>query len=190
MDEMALTGKIVVNSELIFETNNFKIFVIWPGWSLVMAIIGNIKNFSRIVGFFLFCQRWRNWWSRVRLQNFCHSRNHYRFLWKKLPQKKNYVWATPLNFSWIMKFWQFLRFQMAIWFWQLLLNGLKYCHFFVIFVENDVLYILEELESDPISPRESPKNGRIGAHRLNFEIFVNSELLFEIYDENFVRISS
>ena len=52
MDEMALTGKIVVNSELIFETNNFKIFVIWPGWSLVMAIIGNIKNFSRIVGFF------------------------------------------------------------------------------------------------------------------------------------------
>ena len=36
--------------------------------------------------------------------------------------------------------------------------------FFVIFDEDDVLYNLVEFESDRMSPRESPKNGRIGAH--------------------------
>ena len=39
--------------------------------------------------------------------------------------------------------------------------------FFVIFDENDVLYILVEFESDRMSPRESAKNGRNGAHGLN-----------------------
>ena len=36
-----------------------------------------------------------------------------------------------------------------------------------------------------MSPRESAKNGRIGAHGLNCKIFVNSEFRFEIYDKNY-----
>ena len=59
--------------------------------------------------------------------------------------------------------------------------------FFVIFDENDVLYILVEFESDRMSPRESAKNGRNGALGLNWKIFVNSEFRFEIYDENYSR---
>ena len=59
--------------------------------------------------------------------------------------------------------------------------------FFVIFDEDDVLYILVEFASDRMSPRESVKNGRIGAHGLNCLIFVNSELIFEIYDKNYPR---
>ena len=55
---------------------------------------------------------------------------------------------------------------------------------FVTFDENDVLYILVKFESDRISPRESTKNGRNGAHGLNCIIFLNSEVIFEIYDEN------
>ena len=50
--------------------------------------------------------------------------------------------------------------------------------FFVIFDEDDVLYILVEFESDRMSSRETAKNGRIGAHGLNFKIFVNSEVIF------------
>ena len=49
-------------------------------------------------------------------------------------------------------------------------------NFFVIFDENDVLHILVEFESDRMSPRESAKNGRIGAHGLKCIIFINSEL--------------
>ena len=49
----------------------------------------------------------------------------------------------------------------------------------MIFDEKDVLYILVEFESDRMSPRESAKNGRNGAHGLNCIIFVNSELNFE-----------
>ena len=55
----------------------------------------------------------------------------------------------------------------------------------MIFDENDVLYILLEFETDRMSPRESAKNGRIGAHGLNCKIFVNSEFRFEIYDKNY-----
>ena len=58
-------------------------------------------------------------------------------------------------------------------------------NFFVIFDENDFLFILVEFESDRMSPRESAKNGRIGAHGLNCIIFVNSELRFEILDKNY-----
>ena len=50
-----------------------------------------------------------------------------------------------------------------------------------------VLYILVEFESDRMSPRESAKNGRICAHGLNCIIFVDSELIFEIYDKNYPR---
>ena len=57
--------------------------------------------------------------------------------------------------------------------------------FFGIFEQVDVLYILVEFESDRISPRKSAKNGRIGAHGSNCKIFVHSELIFEIYDENY-----
>ena len=56
--------------------------------------------------------------------------------------------------------------------------------FFVIFDNDNALYILAEFESDWTSSRESAKNGRNGAHGLNCKIFVNSELIFEIYDEN------
>ena len=81
-------------------------------------------------------------------------------------------------------FWNFANFWDFKWqFWP---NDHNYCHFFfVIFDENDVLYILVEFESDRMSPRESAKNGRIGAHGLNCIIFVNSELRFEILDKNY-----
>ena len=55
----------------------------------------------------------------------------------------------------------------------------------MIFDENEFLYILVEFESDRMSPRESAKNGRNGAHGLNCKIFVNSEFRFEIYDKNY-----
>ena len=58
-------------------------------------------------------------------------------------------------------------------------------NFFVIFDEDDILYILVEFERDRISPRQSGKNGRIGAHELNCKLFVNSKLKFEIYDKNY-----
>ena len=35
-----------------------------------------------------------------------------------------------------------------------------------------------------MSPRESAKIGQIGAHGLNWKIFVDFELIFETYDEN------
>ena len=55
------------------------------------------------------------------------------------------------------------------------------------FDENDILYILVKFETDRMSPRESAKNGRIGAHGLNCIIFLDFELIFEIYDENYPR---
>ena len=55
--------------------------------------------------------------------------------------------------------------------------------FCVIFVENGVFLILIEFEIDQISPRESPKNGRICALSLNWKILVNSEIIFEIFDQ-------
>ena len=57
--------------------------------------------------------------------------------------------------------------------------------FFVIFDENDILYIPVKFETDRMSPRESAENGRNGAHGLNCIIFVKSELIFEIYDKNY-----
>ena len=54
----------------------------------------------------------------------------------------------------------------------------------MIFYENDALYILVEFESDQMCPSESAKIGRMGAHGLNCKIFVNSELIFKIFDEN------
>ena len=50
-------------------------------------------------------------------------------------------------------------------------------------VKDDAFYILVEFERDRMSPRESAKNGRISAHGLNCIIFVNSELILEIYNE-------
>ena len=106
----------------------------------------------------------------------------YSVLMKKIPQEKSYVWATPLNCSWILKFSQLLRFQMTIWFWQFWLNNHCYCHFFVIFVQNDVLLILVEFYIDWKSPR---KSGRNGAHGLNCIIFINTKLIFEINGEKY-----
>ena len=106
----------------------------------------------------------------------------YSVLMKKIPQEKSYVWATPLNCSWILKFCQLLRFQMTIWFWQFWLNDHCYCHFFVIFVQNDVLLILVEFYIDWKSPR---KSGRNGAHGLNCIIFINTKLIFEINGEKY-----
>ena len=86
-------------------------------------------------------------------------------------------------------FWNFRNFRNFVNFWnfkcQLLPSGHKYSQLFSgIFVQNGVLYILVEFESDQIRPRESAKNGRIGANGLNCKIFVNFELILEIYDEN------
>ena len=55
-------------------------------------------------------------------------------------------------------------------------------NFFVIFDEDDILYILVEFERDRISPRQSGKNGQSGAHELNCILFFNSKLKFENYD--------
>ena len=59
--------------------------------------------------------------------------------------------------------------------------------FFVIFDVDDALFIMVEFKSDRISPRESAKNSRNGAAGLNCIIFVKSELIFEIYDQNYPR---
>ena len=67
------------------------------------------------------------------------------------------------------------------------LNGHKYCHFFMIFVKDDVLYILIEFESDRMRLRKSAKNGRNGAHGLNCKIFANSEVIFEI-ENSFLKV--
>ena len=52
--------------------------------------------------------------------------------------------------------------------------------FFVILIQNNVFFILVEFESDRMSPRESAKNGRIGAQGLNCRIFSNFGLMFEM----------
>ena len=60
----------------------------------------------------------------------------------------------------------------------------------VIFVQNDVFHILVEFESDRISPRESAKKCRNGAHGFNYKNFFNSELIFEIYDKNYPMLKN
>ena len=53
------------------------------------------------------CQRWTNWRSRVRVQNFCLVRSHIRFLWKKYPRKKvmceRHLWI-------VLEFWNFVNY--------------------------------------------------------------------------------
>ena len=51
-------------------------------------------------------------------------------------------------------------------------------------VEDEAFFILVEFESDRMSLRKSAKSGRIGAHGLNWKIFVNFDLRFEIFDKN------
>ena len=76
-------------------------------------------------------------------------------------------------------FWNFGKFRIFKWpFWQL---------FFVIFGRVDVFYFLEEFEVDGMHPNESTKNRRKGADGLNCKIFVNSKVIFEIYDKNYPR---
>ena len=41
----------------------------------------------------------------------------------------------------------------------------------MIFNQDNVLFILVEFESDRMSPRESAKNGQIGAYGLKFIFF-------------------
>ena len=80
-----------------------------------------------------------------------------------------------------IEIWEIFDFKLRFW-----PNFQKYCQFFfMIFDENDVFYLLVEFESDRMSPRESAKNGRIGANGLNYKFFFNSEFIFEIYDENY-----
>ena len=57
----------------------------------------------------------------------------------------------------------FLNFKGQFW-----PNGHNHCQFFfVIFVKQNVLQIIVESESDRMSPRESAKNGQMGARGLN-----------------------
>ena len=49
-------------------------------------------------------------------------------------------------------------------------------NFFVILIQDNVLYTLVEFESDRMSPHETAKNAQNGAHGLNF----NSDVIFEI----------
>ena len=94
------------------------------------------------------------------------------------------------NFMSLRHFWNFRKFwnfdNFWVFKWQFWPNGHNYWQFFfLIFNENDILYILVKFETDRMSPRESAKNGRIGAHGLNCIIFFNSEVIFEIYNENY-----
>ena len=50
--------------------------------------------------------------------------------------------------------------------------------FFVIFIQDNVLYILVEFGSDRMGHCESTKNGRTGAHGLNSKFFAKSEVKF------------
>ena len=80
------------------------------------------------------------------------------------------------------KFWNFGNFwkfrKVILTKWQKMLTI-----FFVIFIQDNAFFILVEFESDQMSPRESTENGRIGAYGLKCKFFMNSELIFEIYDK-------
>ena len=87
-----------------------------------------------------------------------------------------------------MKFWGNKNFEIFVIFkfWQFLLNGLKYCEFFFGFLMRMTSFIiLVEFEVGGMRPNEITKNGRIGAYGLTCKIFVNFELIFEIYDKNY-----
>ena len=71
--------------------------------------------------------------------------------------------------------------------WPFWRNDQKCWHFFVIFHQDNIFFILVEFECDRMSPRESPKNGRIGAYGFKCQIFLNSELIFEIYHKNHLK---
>ena len=60
----------------------------------------------------------------------------------------------------------------------------------MIFDENAVFYNLVEFESDRMSPRESAKIGQMGAHGLNWKIFVNSKVIVEIHEKNYIKVFS
>ena len=80
-------------------------------------------------------------------------------------------------------FWNFRNFKWPFW-----PNGQNNCQFFfVIFSQDYVIYIFVEFGSDRMSPCESTKNGRMGAHGLNWKIFVKSDAGFAIYDKNYPR---
>ena len=87
-------------------------------------------------------------------------------LWKKFMS----LWPF-WNFRY---FWNFSNFWDSK--WQFWLNGHKYCHFFVIYDEYDVLYILVEFESDRMSPRRNLRwkltYKKISCLFDHFEIFV------------------
>ena len=53
----------------------------------------------------------------------------------------------------------------------------------MIFGQIDVFYILVEFEVDGMRPNESTKNRQTGAHGLNWKIFVNLKVIFEIWEE-------
>ena len=89
------------------------------------------------------------------------------------------------NPNFIKNFGSFLDFK-----WQFPLNHHKYCQFyFVIFVQNDVFFIPVEFESDQIRPREGPKMDKSALRGYFAKFFVNSELIFGIYDEKFFHVS-
>ena len=56
-----------------------------------------------------------------------------------------------------------------------------FANFFLILIQDNVLYILVEFGSDRMSHCESTKNGQMGAHGLNWKIFAKSEVKFENY---------
>ena len=62
--------------------------------------------------------------------------------------------------------------------WLFRQNSQKYIY--EIIIQDNILFILEEFESDRISLLESAKNGQIGAHKLSCKIFANFEVIFEI----------
>ena len=60
--------------------------------------------------------------------------------------------------------------------------------FFVIIIQDNVLFILVEFESDRIRPRESAKNGQIGAHGLNSKILLRLFRLGDLLHPTFNRL--
>ena len=107
-------------------------------------------------------------------KSFVNSEVIFGFNDENYPRKKKLMSLRQLwNFRKFRNFRDFWDFEWPFW-----PNGQKYWQFFfVIFNQDNVLFILVEFESDQMSPRESPKNGRIGDYGLNCIFLILSSYL-------------
>ena len=129
----------------IFEISNGNfILAIVAKWPIILPFFRDFcskwrpLNFGRILDWLnKSSKKWPKWRSRVKLHNFYQFWSYIRNLRWKLLYEKIHVSTTLLKFPWF--FWNFAYF--GYFKWQFSPNGLKYCHFFVIFVDDDVLFM-------------------------------------------------